>query len=122
MSEKKRQKKDGQDKNKKLQARRADNDEQQRAGAGTVRQGRANSEERGDAPSPRQSLLFTVGSQGERSQNSQGEVAARTAAVTTGPAGFAARGGASAKKTAVTGEPPAPSVTASSQEVHPYPL
>jgi hypothetical protein len=53
MSEKKRQKKDGADKNKRLQARRADNDEQHRAGAGTVRQGRANSEERAEAPGPR---------------------------------------------------------------------
>jgi hypothetical protein len=39
MSEKKRQKKDGGDKNKQLQACRADNDEQRRAG--TVRQARA---------------------------------------------------------------------------------
>jgi hypothetical protein len=53
MSEKKRQKKDGEDKNKKLQARRADNDEQHRADAETVRQGRANSAEGVDAPGPR---------------------------------------------------------------------
>lgn len=44
MSEKKRQKKDGGDKNKQLQARRADNDEQRAAGA--VRQARATA--RGD--------------------------------------------------------------------------